>query len=194
MGKIEEKKERKRREILKAAQEIFLSEGYVLASMDKIAAQAQMTKQTVYRYFTSKIDLFQATLRQMGKSYGEGFLVHLENPDTREALLGFAKDFIHFHLSGEHIATIRLLVAESAKAPEITSSFLSIGPDNKDATLSSFFSERLNIEDTETIIRLWTSMLLAPRSGVLMGMKKPNQQQIDDHAKEATDFLLAAIS
>lgn len=194
MGKIEQNKERKRRAILEAAQGIFLSEGYVLASMDRIAAGAKMTKQTVYRYFPSKKELFQATLSQMGKSYGEGFAVHLENPDTREALLGFAKSFVHVHLSDEHIAIFRLLVAESTKAPEVTSSFLSVGPHDTDAALSSFLSERFNIEDTKTAIRLWTGMLLALRSGVLMGMQKPGKQQIDKHAIDATDFLLAAIS
>ena len=139
MGKIEQNKEIKRQAILEAAQGVFLSEGYVLASMDKIASEAQLTKQTVYRYFSSKTDLFQATLQQMGKNDGERFAVHLETADTREALLGFAKGYIRFHLSDEHIATFRLLVAESAKAPELTSSFLSVGPDDTDVALSSFF-------------------------------------------------------
>jgi TetR/AcrR family transcriptional repressor of mexJK operon len=194
MSKIEQNKERKRRAILKAAQGIFLSEGYVLASMDKIAAEAQLTKQTLYRYFPSKVDLFQATLSQIGKSSSQGFTVHLENPDTREALLGFAKDFIHFHLSDEHIAIFRLLVAEGTKAQEATCSFLSVGPHDTDAALSSLLSERFNIEDTKTIISLWTGMLFALRSGVLIGMQKPDKQQIDKHAINATDFLLAAIS
>lgn len=193
MGKIEANKERKRRDILIAAQEVFLSEGYVSASMDKIAAQAQMTKQTVYRYFPSKVDLFQATLRQMGQGLDDSFLVHLQNPDSREALLGFAESFIRFHLSDEHIATFRLLVSESAKAPEITSIFLSAGPDDTEAKLSAFFSERFNVEEARSLVLLWTGMLLSLRSGVLVGMQKPGMQ-LNDHAREATDFLLAAIS
>ncbi len=194
MGKIEQNKERKRRAILKAAQGVFLPEGYLLASMDKIADEAGVTKQTVYRYFPSKADLFQATLSQMGKSSGGGFAVHLENPNAREALLGFAKGFMHFHLSDEHIAIFRLLVAEGTKVPEMTKSFLSVGPHDTDAALSSFLSERFNIEETKTTIRLWTGMLLALRSYVLMGMEKPSKEQIDNHAIDATDFLLAAIS
>ncbi|WP_315983576.1 helix-turn-helix domain-containing protein [Aliamphritea spongicola] len=53
---------------MQAAQEVFLSEGFVQAGMDKIAAQAQVTKQTVYRYFPSKTELFKATLQYMGKA------------------------------------------------------------------------------------------------------------------------------
>lgn len=194
MGKIEQNKERKRQAILKAAKRTFLSEGYVLSSMDKVAGEAGVTKQTVYRYFPSKVDLFQATLNQMGESYDERIAVHLEEIDTREALLGFARDFIRFHLSDEHIATFRLLISEGTKSPEAIRCFLPIGPDDTDAALSSFFTERFNLDDTTSIVRLWTGMLLALRNGVLMGMQQPSQLQIDEHARDATSFLLAAIS
>lgn len=194
MGKIEQNKERKRRAILDAAQTAFLSEGYVLASMDRIAAQAQVTKQTVYRYFPSKIDLFQATLRHMGESSEKSFLCHLENPDTKEALCGFAVGFIQAHLTKEHLDTFRLLVAESAKAPEITSTFFSVGPDETGLKLSEFFSERLGMDEPETAIRLWTAMLFAFRNGVLVGMARPSDQDIEDHAKASTEFLFAGIS
>lgn len=194
MGKIEQNKEKKRQAILTSAQEIFLSEGYVLASMDKIAANAKMTKQTVYRYFPSKVDLFQATLRQIGKSVDNRFLRHLQDENTKKALLGFAKEFLYFHLSPEHLSIFRLLVAESAKAPEIIDSFLSVRSDNTNMELTTFFSQRLKIQDTESIIRLWTGMLLSLRSEVLMGMENPSQQQIETHAETATEFLLSAIT
>jgi len=193
MSKIEQNKEKKRHKILTAAKDTFLSEGYELASMDKIAALAQMTKQTVYRYFPSKIELFEATLRQIGTSFDDSFLQHLQNSDTREALEGFAITFIQFHLSKEHIATARLLIAESGKAPEIVSSFRSVGPDQTDIQLSAFFTERLNISKPESTIRLWTGMLLSIRTRVLMGMGAPDQQELEAHAKDATKFLFDAI-
>lgn len=194
MGKIEENKERKRREILRAAQDVFLSEGYMHASMDRIAAEAQVTKQTVYRYFPNKADLFKATLQQMGERSGGDFLAHLDKPDTREALHGFARDFVRAHLSQGHLATIRLLVAEGAKAPEITSSFFAVGPDETGARLAKFFADRLGVEDAETAVRLWTAMLLAFRTDALTGLESPSDQRLEAHVKEATDFLLAAIS
>ena len=194
MSKIEQNKEKKRRAILTAAQSIFLSEGFVLSSMDRISAAAGMTKQTVYRYFPSKTELFQATLQHMGERFDEQYASHLDNPDIRTALLSFAKDFIAFHISDEHIDTFRLLVAEGGKAPEIISSFMSVGPDNTDTALSDFFAGRLNLEKTATPIRLWTGMLLEPRSAVLMGKEKPDQDQIGQYAREATDFLLAAVA
>ncbi|MGF1681909.1 TetR/AcrR family transcriptional regulator [Photobacterium minamisatsumaniensis] len=194
MSKIEQNKEKKRRAILASAQDVFLSDGYVLANMDKISAQAQMTKQTVYRYFPSKIDLFQATLRKIGEQFDESYLEHLENPDTRAALTGFAKEFIAFHLSEEHIATYRLLIAESTKAPEILDSFKSVGSNETHEKLSLFFTERLKLKEAETPIRFWIGMLLSLRDEVLMELEKPNQTKIDHHAEQATAFLLVAIS
>ena len=194
MSKIEQNKEKKKGAIIQAAQDVFLSEGYVLASMDKIAAQAQVTKQTIYRYYPSKVDLFKATLEQMGESSEVSFLAHLQEPDVKEALYKFAKGFIQAHLSNEHLATLRLLVAESSKAPEMISSFCAVGPDETEAKLSEFFSERLAIKNAATTVLLWTAMLLAHRATVLIGMERPDDQQIEQHARDATNFLLAAIS
>lgn len=194
MSKIEQNKEKKRRAILQAAQDVFLSEGYELTSMDRIASQAQVTKQTIYRYYPSKIDLFKATLQKMGESSEVSFVTYLQEPNTQVALYQFAKGFIRAHLSDEHLATFRLLVAESAKAPDMTSSFFATGPDETDAKLSEFFAERLGIKNVETTVQLWTAMLLAHRQAVLIGMERPGDQQIEDHARNATHFLLAAIS
>lgn len=193
MGKIEQNKEMKRRAILKAAQDVFLSEGYLPASMDKIAKQAQVTKQTIYRYYPSKTELFEATLRQIGESPAFSFMNALQQPDINEALYQFARGFIRAHLSDDHLATIRLLIAESAKAPEITKTFFEVGPDDTQEQLSAFFTERLKVQNPQNMVQMWTSMLFALRSRVLVGMEKPTDPEIDQYAKEATDFLLAAI-
>ena len=194
MKKIQKNKELKRLAILDAARAAFLSEGYVLANMDKIALEAQITKQTLYRYFPSKVDLFKATLKWMGERINSQFSDHLTHPDIKQALLSFATDFIYFHLSEEHIATMRLLIAESPKDADITSCFMSVGPDETDLALTHFFTERFGIEDTESIISIWTGMLLSLRSGVLVGMPKPDDKLIKKHVNDSTAFLLAALS
>lgn len=193
MGKIEQNKQIKRMAILGAAQEIFLSEGYTLANMDHIADKAQVTKQTVYRYFPSKIDLFRETLKQMGEHSGEAFLDQLELTDTHAALLGFATGFIRAHLTPDHLKTIRLLVAESAREPEITQTFFSVGADETGKKLTEFFETRLEIPHPEIPICLWTGMLLAPRNAALVGLSQPTEHEIAEHAEVATKFLLAGL-
>lgn len=194
MGKIEQNKELKRRAILAAAEEVFLGEGYVPASMDKIAAIAQVTKQTVYRYFPSKAELFKATLQHIAESTDENYLIHLQEGDTVKALSLFSQGFIRFHLTEKHLAIFRLLVSESKKAPELTSGFYEIGPGQTDKLLSEFLAERIGIKNNKHIAQLWTAMLLESRSSVLIGMKKPSEKQIESHARKVTEFLLSAIT
>src|ERR1700720_600831 len=59
MAEPEEKRsDRKHREIVEAAAEVFLRQGYLGTSMDEIAARAGVSKQTVYKHFVDKERLF----------------------------------------------------------------------------------------------------------------------------------------
>ncbi len=57
----------KRTQILEGAVEIFQEEGFSGASMDRIAARAQVSKRTVYNHFESKEVLFRAILDRMSE-------------------------------------------------------------------------------------------------------------------------------
>ncbi|WP_114764949.1 TetR/AcrR family transcriptional regulator [Vibrio rhodolitus] len=192
MSKIEQNRQRKKQAILSAARESFLLEGYVATSVDGIASRAQITKQTLYRYFASKQELFEATLHDIASQHDQSYVEALQQNDVRMALVGFAEGFVQFHLSTEHLATYRLLVNESVQAPEMVQSFFEVGPDSTDQVLADFMQQHFpqHVDKTE----LWLAMLLAPRNGALLGMQNLNEQQIKQHAKQATDFFLAALS
>ncbi len=51
-------------EILRAARSVFGEKGYHAATVDEIAAVADVSKGTVYLYFPSKFEVFVATVRQ----------------------------------------------------------------------------------------------------------------------------------
>lgn len=53
-----------RTRVLLAASEMFAEQGYVNASLDKVASRAGMSKGAVYWHFSSKQDLFLAILEQ----------------------------------------------------------------------------------------------------------------------------------
>jgi AcrR family transcriptional regulator len=54
----------RRATIVRAAKEVFMEEGYELASMDRIAERAGTTKRTVYDHFGAKEALFAAVVEQ----------------------------------------------------------------------------------------------------------------------------------
>ncbi|WP_170560382.1 TetR/AcrR family transcriptional regulator [Ruegeria atlantica] len=194
MGKMEAKREQKRHAILEAAEQAFLTDGFSDANMDAIAAQAGVTKQTVYRYYPSKADLFRETLKAMGARHDDNASDHLDLPDTQEALRRFAVSFMQAHLTKEHLCTFRLLVSESARAPEMIQAFFSVGPAGTEERLRRFFTERLQIHDPAHMIRLWTAMLFAFQDEALLDVRHPTNAELEDHAARATQVFLSGIT
>ena len=54
----EREKERRRLDIIDAAEEVFFSKGFEKSTMDDVAEQAELSKGTLYLYFKSKDELF----------------------------------------------------------------------------------------------------------------------------------------
>jgi len=68
-GPRSEKKAQSRRRILDAAKEVFFRDGFVAANLDEVAERAQVAKGTLYRYFTSKGDLYVTVLSDSGSQF-----------------------------------------------------------------------------------------------------------------------------
>jgi len=62
---LKEIKERRRREILETAAEVFAKSGYHMTEVDVIADKLGVGKGTIYRYFPSKQKLFTAVMEQL---------------------------------------------------------------------------------------------------------------------------------
>jgi len=60
----EREKQQRKEEIIKAAEQVFISKGFEQSTMDDIAAKAELSKGTLYLYFTSKEDLHMAVARK----------------------------------------------------------------------------------------------------------------------------------
>ena len=194
MTKIEQKKRQKLERILNAALNLFQTNGFIHTSMDKIAKQANVTKQTVYRYFDSKEALFTAALEAQRLESSNDPLTALDLQDPVLALETFAVGFIRKHLSRKHLANIRLLVSEGPKVPEITRAFYAMGPKRIRARLSLFIEEHFNITGVEDEISFFIAILLSLRMPVLTGLNAPpSQDQIRTHALKAVEVLLKSL-
>src|SRR5215204_90789 len=74
----ESRSARKRRGILEAATTVFLRNGYLGTSMDEIAALAGVSKQTIYKHFTDKEQLFSAIILGTIDRVGEPFYARID--------------------------------------------------------------------------------------------------------------------
>lgn len=82
------RREKKRRieEILQAARNVFLNKNFSGATMDDIAAEAGITKPTIYQYFSTKDELFVHMIEPMLESLAiklEDIRFNLENGKYR---------------------------------------------------------------------------------------------------------------
>jgi AcrR family transcriptional regulator len=71
------RKEARPGEILAAALEAFVERGYAATKLEDVARRAGITKGTMYLYFATKADLFEAVVRgggsdaRVGRAHGQ---------------------------------------------------------------------------------------------------------------------------
>jgi AcrR family transcriptional regulator len=69
MVRIVKKPEERRREIVAASRDLFLSRGYENTSMQNVMTKLQIAKGTAYHYFKSKEELLDAVIEDMVAEY-----------------------------------------------------------------------------------------------------------------------------
>ena len=108
----------RREAILDAAKDVFLDQGYELATMDAIAERAATTKRTVYAHFEHKQALFAAMVNHSAGL----FMEHLGELDRggsnyQAELERFANRFCELSTFRHAVQFQRLIIAESKRFP-----------------------------------------------------------------------------
>jgi TetR/AcrR family transcriptional repressor of mexJK operon len=125
--------------ILQAALAVFLEVGFERANLDKIAAQAGVTKPTVYSHFGSKVGLLQAVAQHQAQQVITQFSPSLKSTgNVRRDLAGFAKSFLANMLGPEAMRVHRFAIVEAMTHPELVAPLLSAGPQKLDEVLQNY--------------------------------------------------------
>jgi TetR/AcrR family transcriptional repressor of mexJK operon len=133
----ESRSARKRRAIVEAATALFLRDGYRSTSMDQVAADAAVSKQTVYKQFNHKEQLFrEIVLGVTGRS--EAIVADLtsaldgEEPSSIEelepVLVDLARRLIDGVLQPNVLALRRLVIAEAEQFPDLARTYYDQAP------------------------------------------------------------------
>jgi len=116
----ERRRHAKNEQIVKAATELFLAEGYRAISMDRLVETAGVSKRTLYAYYDSKEELFIAVVKaQLSELWPTFDQEEREENSLEESLHEIAQQFSTLIMSDSSIALARAIIAETVHFPEL---------------------------------------------------------------------------
>ncbi|MBK5074519.1 TetR/AcrR family transcriptional regulator [Budviciaceae bacterium CWB-B4] len=110
-------KEDRRTHILQKATDIFLNHGYERTSMDEVNECIGCSKATLYKYFSSKQELFINVIDHAVHTYTQVIInttAQLQNRkiDCWQSLHNFGVSYLNLHLSPVMMKITRMIIAE----------------------------------------------------------------------------------
>ncbi len=201
---------RKRQAIMEAATALFLRDGYRNTSMDQVAADAAVSKQTVYKQFADKEQLFrdivlgvtansEAVITEMTSALrGDGVV---SPADLRAVLTDLARRYLDGVLQPRVVALRRLLIAEAERFPDLARTYFEQAPARAIELIAdavAAYAERglLTAADPRLAAAHFAYLVLAipqDRAQFYPGERLPAAER-DRLAEEAVRIFLAAYA
>jgi TetR/AcrR family transcriptional repressor of mexJK operon len=176
----------KREQILAGARLVFLRDGFAGASTDAIAAEARVSKRTLYSYYPGKEELFADVLRRLT----------IENPQTRvldaveviepgnagelrEMLVGLAGRVASIMMDPDYLALLRTIIADTHRFPQLAEIYRCTVPE-RGFRIFLTLMERMRekrivvVSDVEAATRLFFGPLVT--YALLDGLFKPGER------------------
>lgn len=123
MAELSPRARAKRDQISTAAQRLFLANGFAATSMDAVAAEAGVSKQTLYSYYPGKEELLTAVLlgliQELSGAMGAGGPAPRSTAELQQALVHLAGRFVAGIMQPDYVALVRVIVAETARLPQL---------------------------------------------------------------------------
>lgn len=192
----------KRAAVLEAATVVFLREGFAGASVDVVAAEAGVAKQTVYSHFGGKEALFLEVLhaaRTGGRSAPiPARLSWVDAPDLHAALVEFGRSLLAITLSPRVAALRRLMISELGRRPELREIWNRGGPSQVGDLLRDEFAAldragRLQVPDPTRAAQALVALLTHEGNmRSLYGVQELTDDDRRDIAAHAADTVLRA--
>lgn len=197
----------KREQILSGARRAFLRDGFAATSTDVIAAEAKVSKRTLYSYYPGKEELFEDVLRKLT----------IENPRTqvlasveemepgdlgelREALVGLAKKVLATMMDPDYLALLRTIIADTHRFPQLGEIYRSTVPERGFRVflgLMERMRERgiVDVPDAEAATRLFFGPIVtyALLDGLFVA-EGPPRPPTPDRVEQIVDLYMKAIA
>lgn len=128
----------RRAQILDAATEVFVENGYGAATIDLVVSRAGASKATVYSFFGGKEGLFTAIIEERAERILAALPhVGIDHVDVRSTLTEIGRRYMGVAMSPDAIGLYRLILAEGLRFPELARTFYRIGPERVSERVAS---------------------------------------------------------
>jgi AcrR family transcriptional regulator len=157
----------KRRQIIEGARQVFMAQGFDAASMGEIARVAGVSKGTLYVYFKSKEELFEAVVGRQCRAQAEQiFNLHPEDHDVEGVLTRLGVAFVEFLCRPGAAPPFRTVIAIAERMPELGRRFYETGPAFGIVHLQAYLTAQiaagvLEVEDCEVAAAQFIDSCLA---------------------------------
>ena len=190
----------KRAAILDAARRMFIPNGFEGTSMDQIAAEAGVSKLTVYSHFGDKDALYITVVKEYCEQSLPTQLFH-PSPETplRERLLTIAKAFFTMISSPEAITGHRVMCSPKLKESHLPAQFWEAGPQRIQNAFADLLVRRqrageLDVPDPHLAASQFFTLLKGElHAQLVLGCCNPNAPiDVPSHLEASVDMFLSA--
>lgn len=195
--------ERSRAVIVAAATEHFLRNGYVGSNVDEIAAQARVSKRTVYNVFGGKEQLFREILADAlatAERFSHDIAAALGTTDDVEAeLRDIGTKLAATVLTGPVVRLRRLLIGEAERFPELATEYYERAPGRVMATLADGFRRChqrgvLHVKNAELAAEHFGFLVMGASldCALFEATTPPDAKRVEKRARAGVDAFLRA--
>ena len=190
----------KHKAILEAAKRLFMRDGYDGCSMDAIAAEAGVSKLTVYNHFKDKETLYSTAVQAKCDEQLPQLLAgtHADVP-LAEQLLSIARSFHTLVNSQESIEMHRLMINAGPTNPGLSQLFYDAGPQRVLAQMEALLADAakrglLRIDNPEQAADQFFCLIKGcAHFRLLIGIAPPlDAQSAERHVRNTVEFFLRA--
>jgi len=190
----------KESQIIEAARRLFLEHGYEETSMDAIAAEAGVSKRTVYSHFRSKEMLFVEIMEAMCQHFGLTPQETIDPDSPPERYLCASAKFVLAKVMDPRMQSVmRTIAGEAAIFPEMGQRFWALGPGNMTAKITDYLRAQdaagvLSVPDPRLSAGMFQGMVAGPTFLPMLftGSAPWTPDDIDYIARTATAAFLVA--
>ncbi|MBJ7499064.1 MAG: TetR/AcrR family transcriptional regulator [Sphingopyxis sp.] len=134
----------RRKAFVDAARELFFANGYAGTTMSSIAAKVGGSKTTLWTYFPSKEELFEAVVDDIVEQYGQMLAIDLPLDEPVPDVLRRFGNLLMTKLTATPILSLfRLVVGEAERFPHLAETFYERGPRRGKARAAGWVGEKM---------------------------------------------------